>query len=212
MTIGTSVNSILSDVFYGCSSLASITIPISVTQIGNNAFYNCAILTVAIAMNNPLEIPSPHPVRDIPFYGTIVNTILPPIAPIITTQPSSAIVNPESSATFFVIATGNPTPNYQWFFNTNSIPGATSSSYTTYIAGNYYVVVTNSEGSVTSNTVTLYVNTTITTGTELIDFMNNSFAINGTIMDNIVINQPLINLTSINKNLTSDSQIIITYG
>ena len=32
-------------VFYGCSSLKSITIPASIKSIGNLAFYNCSGLT-----------------------------------------------------------------------------------------------------------------------------------------------------------------------
>ena len=44
ISIPDSVTSIGDCAFYGCSSLTSVTIPISVTSIGDNAFYNCKSL------------------------------------------------------------------------------------------------------------------------------------------------------------------------
>lgn len=103
-------------------------------------------------------------------------------APVITQQPANATVPSESAATFSVVATGSPSPTYQWqrqgpngggFFN---VTGATSASYTTpsvyyYDDDNvtesgaqYRVVVTNSQGSVTSSFATLTVTPTALTG------------------------------------------------
>ncbi len=84
-------------------------------------------------------------------------------APSISSQPSSATVYSGSSTTFTVTATGNPAPTYQWYFNSGPISGATSSSYsissvTSANQGLYYVIVSNSQGSVTSSTVSLTVN------------------------------------------------------
>ena len=45
ITIPSSVTSIGNSTFYGCRSLASITIPSSVTSIGDDAFYGCTGLT-----------------------------------------------------------------------------------------------------------------------------------------------------------------------
>jgi hypothetical protein len=84
--------------------------------------------------------------------------------PTITTQPASQTVTEGQTATFTVVATGSPAPSYQWQKGGVNIAGATSSSYTTppTVAGDdgstFDVVVSNTAGSVTSNTATLTVN------------------------------------------------------
>ncbi|MGA9670542.1 MAG: fibronectin type III domain-containing protein [Terracidiphilus sp.] len=84
-------------------------------------------------------------------------------APVIQTQPQSTTVNVGRTATFTVTATGNPTPTYQWSRNSTAITGATAASYTTPVTiatdsgALFGVVVTNSAGSVTSNSATLTV-------------------------------------------------------
>jgi hypothetical protein len=90
-------------------------------------------------------------------------------APAITTQPVSQTANLGATATFTVVATGNPTPTYQWQKNGAAISGATSATLTLATlqasdAASYAVVVTNNQGTATSNTVTLTV-TTPATGT-----------------------------------------------
>jgi regulation of enolase protein 1 (concanavalin A-like superfamily) len=87
-----------------------------------------------------------------------------PTAPVITTQPTSKTVAVGQTATFTVVATGNPAPTYQWQKGTTNISGATSASYTTpaTVAGDsgstYRCVVANSVDTVTSNAATLTVN------------------------------------------------------
>src|SRR6202165_3044459 len=84
-------------------------------------------------------------------------------APSITTQPVSADVTAGQTATFSVTATGTAPLRYQWQKDGSAVSGATSSSYTTpptTVSANrplFTVVVTNSAGSVTSNTATLNV-------------------------------------------------------
>jgi sulfatase modifying factor 1 len=87
-------------------------------------------------------------------------------APVITQQPQSNTVSVGQSVRFTVTATGNPAPSYQWRRNGTNVPG-TSFSYTISSvrlsdAGTYSVVVSNSEGSDTSNGAVLTVNATVT--------------------------------------------------
>src|SRR6266853_492515 len=87
-----------------------------------------------------------------------------PLAPSITTQPTSQTVTAGQSATFNVTAIGAAPLSYQWKRNGVAISGATSSSYTTAATASsdngaqFTVVVTNTAGSVTSSPAILTVN------------------------------------------------------
>jgi|GEM_PF-650890 len=81
----------------------------------------------------------------------------------ITSQPVSQVVSAGSTVTFYVAASGQPPLRYQWRKNGVNIAGATNATYTiaavtTASAGGYTVVVSNSAGSVTSQTATLTIN------------------------------------------------------
>jgi hypothetical protein len=91
-------------------------------------------------------------------------------APSITSQPADQTVNVGDSATFSVTASGTDPLSYQWQKLVNgtwvNISGATSPTFTIYSAqasdgGQYWVVVSNSAGSVTSNSVSLTVNAVV---------------------------------------------------
>jgi PKD repeat protein len=91
-----------------------------------------------------------------------LNGWVPQLAPNILTNPVSTTVTAGVSATFNVVATGIPTPNYQWLKNGATISGATSISLTISNAhcadaGTYSVIVSNIAGSVTSSNATLTV-------------------------------------------------------
>ena len=58
LTIPSSVSSIGSSVFSGCSELTSVTIPNSVTDIGKNAFYSCSNMKSVSFGNSVLTIGS----------------------------------------------------------------------------------------------------------------------------------------------------------
>jgi len=97
-------------------------------------------------------------------YGQAVLNWNQPFAPMILGQPetTNVVANANEYATFSVVAIGEPSPAYQWKHEGTNVPGATSSSYTitnvqTTDATNYFVVVTNTSGSVTSMVASLIV-------------------------------------------------------
>ena len=87
----------------------------------------------------------------------------------IAIQPAGKTVNPGTSISLSVVATGTAPITYQWRRNGVAVAVGTSSTFTTVVqsaqAGNYDVVVTNPVGSVTSSVaaVALNVAPTITT-------------------------------------------------
>jgi hypothetical protein len=91
------------------------------------------------------------------FYSDAVRfTHLP--APLITTQPASRTNLTGANVTFSVEA--SQATSYQWKFNGTNLAGGTASSYTRTNAqaahvGNYSVVVSNGNGSLTSSNATL---------------------------------------------------------
>ena len=100
------------------------------------------------------------------FIGSVTSasaTLTVNVLPAITTQPSPQSVTVGNSVTFSVVATGTPTPSYQWRKDGTAISGATATSYAISSpvsgdAGSYTVVVTNAAGSVTSSSASLAVN------------------------------------------------------
>ncbi len=89
------------------------------------------------------------------FPYTVVVTSSGSSGPSITTQPAAQSVVAGTTVSFSVVATGNPTPAYQWRKDNVNLAGATGASLTlasvsATAAGSYQVVVTNSVGSVTS--------------------------------------------------------------
>ena len=84
----------------------------------------------------------------------------PPQAPTIVTQPTGVTVVNGNTVTLTTAANGLPTPTVQWFQSGASIPGATGATYTTPalstgFSAPFYAVWTNSQGSATTNTVTV---------------------------------------------------------
>ena len=104
--------------------------------------------------------------------STATVTVNPVVAPAITAQPGSQSVSFGQTATFEVSASSNAPMSYQWKKNGSNIAGANASSYTTPVttvadSGTAYsVTVSNSAGTVTSNSATLTVNITPSIGTQ----------------------------------------------
>ncbi|MEN9635847.1 MAG: hypothetical protein RL077_4251, partial [Verrucomicrobiota bacterium] len=83
-------------------------------------------------------------------------------SPVISTQPASQSVTAGANVTFAVVATGTPSPTYQWRKDGTAITNATNASLVlsavaTTAAGSYTVAVTNSAGTVTSSAAVLTV-------------------------------------------------------
>ena len=104
-------------------------------------------------------------VDDVTIVAAVPTPALPPQ---ITAQPLPQTVSEGQTASFSVTATGTPTPTYQWRKNGTPIGGALSSTYTTpatTLADNgalFTVAVTNSGGTVVSNSALLTVNPAVT--------------------------------------------------
>ncbi|PAW86517.1 MAG: hypothetical protein B9S33_07975 [Pedosphaera sp. Tous-C6FEB] len=126
--------------------------------------------TLAGATNNPLALTNVQ-TNQAGLYSVVITspfgtatssnatlTVLDP--PVIVVQPVSVAALAGDNVTFFVGATGRPTLRYQWCKNDAVIPGATNLTLTltnvaTADVANYSVKVSNSDGSVTSVTVSL---------------------------------------------------------
>lgn len=81
----------------------------------------------------------------------------------IATQPQSQAVIQGGNVSFSVVATGTTSPDYTWYFNgsilagTGNSPSVTLTNVQTTNAGNYFVLVQNNWGAITSSVATLTV-------------------------------------------------------
>jgi len=104
--------------------------------------------------------------------ATLTVTAVVLAAPTIDTQPTAVTAMQGQTATFFVLASGSPTPTFQWLKNGVAITGATAAVYTTPAlttadsGASYSVRVTNSQGSVTSASALLTVQTGGSSGSD----------------------------------------------
>lgn len=89
-------------------------------------------------------------------------------APLFVTQPpASQTLSSGSAFSITAVATGNPTPTYQWSFNSSPISGATSTTYsissiTSGNAGTYYCVASSGAGTAQSSNSVLIVSSSST--------------------------------------------------
>jgi hypothetical protein len=102
------------------------------------------------------------------------------VVPAIASQPANQTVSVGQTATFSVVATGTAPLIYLWQKNGANISGAQSPSYTTPATASadngatFRVVVSNSVGSVTSNSATLTINSTTAPGTDVTTYHNDN--------------------------------------
>jgi hypothetical protein len=104
--------------------------------------------------------------------------IISAAAPSIITQPANQTVTAGQTATFSVMALGTTPFTYQWQKDTTTLPGATSSGYTTPATtisdsgSQYSVVVSNAIGTATSSAAVLTVNPAPPATTDVLTYHN----------------------------------------
>ena len=114
------------------------------------------------ADNGTCEISVPMDTNTARFYAIRVLAAPRPRPPIIIQQPVSLVVTSSQTAVFCVVASGTQPLWYQWYFNGGEVLNATNPTYVIENVqeshgGQYFVVVSNSVGTVTSSVVTLTV-------------------------------------------------------
>jgi hypothetical protein len=134
-------------VFYTLGMLAS----------GSSTSFTISVMpTTADPVTNILAVSSvtsdPSMANNTATVMSLVSTSSPPL---IYLQPADVLVPAGNTANFQVTAAGPPPLSYQWFFNDLSLTAATNtllslSNVQNPQAGPYFVIVNNSQGSVTS--------------------------------------------------------------
>jgi len=114
---------------------------------------------------------------DIVFLMAVIVDSFTNTAPLITAQPVDTGSFPNQSPSLSVTASGTAPLRYQWFSNNVALANATNAtlpfpSVQTNSSANYFVVVTNVSGSVTSRIASLVVVTTSLTPLKLMEFTN----------------------------------------
>ncbi len=149
---------------FSAYNIFSTSPPILYT-LSNGVFTSHAFLTKNVTLS-----PRVDPDALIAYLASISPpaTVTPPItipaatAPVITSQPRSLTVATGESASFIVTAGGTAPLTYRWTKTGVTIVGATSATYTigrvaTSDGGTYTVTVSNSAGTVTSQSASLTV-------------------------------------------------------
>jgi hypothetical protein len=130
------------------------------TTIGTNLAFRAAQMGVT-NLNNVGTMTAPGSTTVCSIEVTPGTPAATPLA--ITTQPSNRSVTAGQTASFSIATTGTAPLSYQWMKNGASITGANASNYSTPITtisdngAQFKVTVSNSAGTVSSNTATLTV-------------------------------------------------------
>src|SRR3984893_13978215 len=126
-----------------------------------------------------------------------------PIAPAITSQPSTLTVTTGQTATFTVGASGTAPLTYQWFMNSMAA-GTNSNTFTimqTSVSDNgaqIFVTVSNTAGMVSSSTVMLTVNSIQPSTANVLTF-HNDVARTGQNLNEIILTPASLNSSNFGK-------------
>jgi hypothetical protein len=137
------------------SGATSATYSIASAQASDAGTYMCTVTNSAGAVTSS---------------GATLALTTVTVAPSITQQPVNVTVNEGASATFSVVVSGTAPFTFQWLKGSTAITGATTGNYTiaattTADAASYKCTISNSAGTVTTNSATLTVNSTSSGGT-----------------------------------------------
>ncbi|MGC3959829.1 MAG: immunoglobulin domain-containing protein [Verrucomicrobiota bacterium] len=130
------------------------------SQLVDNSFYGT--IDEMTVYNRALTTNEIAALSNASVDGKCVPAITPPI---ITQQPQDTLVIAGGTAQFDVVATGIPTPSYQWYFNDDQLAGQTNATLILSNVlpdkdGTYSVRVFNPSGSILSSNANLSVVTT----------------------------------------------------
>ena len=144
---------------YGGTTSYGIVTPTQNLAAGNNSVNVNAVVTGLVLASYHFRLVAQNSSGTTYGIDQFPGIISAP--PVITEHPQDLAVNLGDSAEFTVLASGGGL-NYQWQKNTIEIPGAMASTYTIPVttlssAGSYRCVVTNTDGSATSNAATLLI-------------------------------------------------------
>jgi hypothetical protein len=140
---------------------ASTTIPAGTLTPGTT--YMATLAFETDTLNDNTSVPGSNLSASFVNVTNFTISPVPASSPAVaTTQPTSQTVASGSTVTFTFVASGAPSPSYQWFFNGAAIASGTSgtlvvSDATSANAGSYTCTATNASGSVTSSPATLAV-------------------------------------------------------
>jgi len=131
--------------------------------LGASGWTNMQFTAFATATNTTLTFGF----RNDPSYFGLDDVSVQPLAsgsnaPVIVAQPLNQTLPHGVTAQFSVLAVGTPPLSYQWWFDNVSLTGATNATLVlnnvqTNNGGDYFVVITNAYGSVTSSVANLLV-------------------------------------------------------
>lgn len=132
--------------------------------VGNfrNWYYGCTNdLGASVTLSNGIALSGGDP--NVLLAGSAIAWLYgwqPQLSPNIVANPANVAASTGQRVSFAVTATGIPDPTYQWFQAGTNLPAATNATLLIPAAqagngGNYYVVVSNGSGSVTSSVANL---------------------------------------------------------